>query len=102
MMDLVSPNCPCCDSPQVHAHTRYPTQTKGTRTIHHCRRCDSYCSDTYATAMAGLRTPLSRIIEVLKARTEVHFTTKVSLAVKLGILEIGISWLQLFTIRYAL
>lgn len=31
-----------------------------------------------------------------------HFTTKVVPAVKLGILEIGIAWSQLFTIRYAL
>ena len=27
-------------------------------------------SDTFATPMAGLRTPLSRLIAVLKARTE--------------------------------
>ncbi len=32
----------------------------------------------------------------------VHFTTKVVPAVKLGILEVGISWSQLFMIRYAL
>jgi hypothetical protein len=32
----------------------------------------------------------------------VHFTPKVVPAVKLGILEIRISWLQLFTIRNAL
>jgi len=32
----------------------------------------------------------------------VHFTTKVVPAVKLGILEIGITWLQLFTMRYAI
>jgi len=38
--------------------------------VYHCRRCDIYFSDTFATPMAGLRTPLSRIIEVLKARTE--------------------------------
>lgn len=69
-MDLFSPNCPCCDSAEVHAHTRYITQTNGTRPIHHCRSCESYFSDTFATAIAGLRTPLSRIIEVLKARTE--------------------------------
>lgn len=69
-MDLFSQNCPYCDGSQVHAHTRYATQANGTRTIHHCRSCDSYFSETFATAIAGLRTPLSRIIEVLKARTE--------------------------------
>jgi len=31
----------------------------------------------------------------------VHFTTKVIPAVKLGILEVGLSWMQLFSIRYA-
>ncbi len=32
----------------------------------------------------------------------VHFTTRAVPAVKLGILEVGLSWTQLFTIRYAL
>jgi hypothetical protein len=49
-MDLFSPNCPCCDSAEVRPHTRYTTQTNGTRTIHHCRSCDSYFSDTFAKA----------------------------------------------------
>jgi len=31
----------------------------------------------------------------------VHLTTKVIPAVKLGILKIGLSWTQLFSIRYA-
>ncbi|MGC1527354.1 MAG: IS1 family transposase, partial [Phormidesmis sp.] len=31
----------------------------------------------------------------------VHFTTKAVPAVKLGILETGLSWVQLFSIRYA-
>lgn len=69
-MDLFSQNCPCCDSAQVHVHTSYTTKNNGRRTIHHCRSCDSYFSDTFATPMAGLRKPLSRVIEVLKARTE--------------------------------
>ena len=30
-----------------------------------------------------------------------HFTTKVVPAVKLGILEVGLSWFQLLTMRYA-
>ncbi len=69
-MDLFSQNCPYCHSAQVHVHMRYPTQNNGTRTLHHCRDCDGYFSDTFATPMAGLRTPLSRIILVLKARAE--------------------------------
>ena len=31
----------------------------------------------------------------------VHFTTKVVSAVKLGILAVGLSWMELFSIRYA-
>jgi len=69
-MDLFSQNCPCCDSAKVDIRTRYTTQNNGTHRIYHCRSCDIYFSDTFATPMAGLRTPLSRIIEILKARTE--------------------------------
>jgi len=31
----------------------------------------------------------------------VHFTTKVSPAVKPGILAVGLSWMEVFSIRYA-
>ena len=70
MMDLFSQNCPCCDSAKVDVRTRYATQHNGTHPIYYCRGCDIYFSETFATPMAGLRTPLSRMIEVLKARTE--------------------------------
>jgi transposase-like protein len=69
-MDLFSQHCPYCDSNEVHPHGRYQTQHNGVCTLYHCRCCDEYFSETFATPMAGLRTPLSRIIEVLKARTE--------------------------------
>ena len=70
-MDLFSHPCPCCDkSKAVHRHTGYTTQAHGSRSIYHCRECDVYYSETFATPIAGLTTPLSRIIEVLKARSE--------------------------------
>ena len=69
-MDLFSHACPCCTSEAVHVHTRYKTQAHGNRTIYHCRSCDIYYSETFATPIAGLTTPLSRIIGVLTARTE--------------------------------
>ncbi len=70
-MELFSHPCPCCNSSQkIHPHTRYTTQTHGVRTIYHCRGCDIYYSETFATPIAGLTTPISRIIEVLKARSE--------------------------------
>ena len=69
-MDLFSHPCPCCASTNVHLHTRYTTQNHDLRTIYHCRECDIYFSETFATPIAGLRTPLSRIITILKARSE--------------------------------
>ena len=70
-MELFSHPCPCCNSSQrIHPHTSYTSQTHGVRTIYHCRECDIYYSETFATPIAGLTTPLSRIIEVLKARSE--------------------------------
>lgn len=69
-MDLFAYPCPCCNSNEIHCHTTYTTQSNGSRTLLHCRRCDIYFSETFATPIAGLRTPLSRIITILKARTE--------------------------------
>ena len=76
-MDLISHDCPCCGSQDLRSHTTYETKNHGSRQIHHCRSCGSYFSETYLTAMvydrpeviAGLKTPLSRIIEILKMRT---------------------------------
>ncbi len=69
-MDLSSHSCPFCNQNELHSHTKYVTKAHGLRTILHCRQCDIYYSESFATPMAGLRTPLSRIIEILKARTE--------------------------------
>ena len=69
-MDLFAHPCPCCASHEVRPHTRYPTQGHGSRTIYHCRGCDIYYSETFATPIAGLTTPISRIIAILKARSE--------------------------------
>ena len=69
-MELLMKGCPCCGSQEVKVHTSYRTKNHGIRRIQYCQKCDSYFSETYLTPMAGLRTPLSRIIEVLKARGE--------------------------------
>jgi len=69
-MELFSHSCPNCANTEVSTHTRYTTQRHGTRTIYHCWQCDIYYSETFATSMAGLATPLSRIVEILKARSE--------------------------------
>jgi transposase-like protein len=69
-MDLFSHACPCCDSNEVNIHCRYDTQNHGKRIIYCCQKCDVYFSESFATPMAGLRTPLSRITQILKARSE--------------------------------
>lgn len=63
-------NCPHCHSENIKNSHRYKTQHNGERTIHICQDCGSYFSDTYGTPIAGLTTPLSEIITVLKARME--------------------------------
>ncbi len=69
-MDLFAHPCPCCGGDDIHPHTTYSTQAYGSRTVLHCRRCDIYFSETFATPISGLKTPLSRIITILKARSE--------------------------------
>lgn len=69
-MDLFLHPCPCCGSNENRPHTRYITVAHGERTIYHCFKCDIYFSETFATPIAGLTTPLSRIITILKSRSE--------------------------------
>jgi transposase-like protein len=69
-MELSSNNCPDCNSQQIKVHTRYQTVHHGERHIYHCQDCDTYFSDTVATPLAGLRTPLSRVIQILQARSD--------------------------------
>lgn len=68
--DLLVKNCPNCHSQEIGVHSHYMTQHNGERAIHLCQACGHYFSETQATPIAGLRTPLSEIIRVLKARTE--------------------------------
>ena len=70
VMDLFAHPCPYCTNNDIHPHTSYSTQGYGSRIILHCRRCDIYFSETFATPISGLKTPLSRIITILKARSE--------------------------------
>jgi transposase-like protein len=51
----------------VKPHTQYTLQTGEKRTVYSCPECDRYFSQTYATPLAGLRTPLSRIQLILEA-----------------------------------
>lgn len=67
---LLAKDCRNCRSQEIKIHSHYMTQHNGERTVHLCQECGHYFSETQATPIAGLRTPLSEIILVLKARTE--------------------------------
>jgi transposase-like protein len=69
-MELLQIKCPTCQSAVLQYHTTYATQHHGRRIIYKCASCPSYFSETKKTLMAGLKTPVSVIWQVVKARTE--------------------------------
>src|SRR5215471_17797737 len=69
-MELLQIKCPTCHSAVLQSHTTYTTQCHGRRTLYKCTNCPTYFSETKQTLMAGLKTPVSVIWQVLKARTE--------------------------------
>jgi transposase-like protein len=67
-MNLFNENsCPTCGSENIEAHTTYTIQSGEKRTIHYCRACQDYFSETKNTPLAGLRTPLSQVTVVIEA-----------------------------------
>jgi transposase-like protein/IS1 family transposase len=60
-------HCPGCDTRDLKVHTVYTVQRGETRRLYYCTACQCYFSETYGTALAGLRTPLSRIQLILEA-----------------------------------
>lgn len=69
-MELLQIKCPTCHSALLQSHTTYATQHYGRRIIYKCANCPPYFSETKKTLMAGLKTPVSVIWQVVKARTE--------------------------------
>ena len=67
---LFNKNCPHCYSDKVKVHSHYQTKGNGERKMLSCQKCRSYFAETHGTIIAGLATPLSEIIKVLKARME--------------------------------
>ncbi len=59
--------CPECDTHELKVHTAYTVQSGEKRLVYGCTTCQCYCSETYGTALAGLRTPLNRIQQILDA-----------------------------------
>lgn len=68
--ELFKRDCPHCHSEEVKIFSHYKTKNNGDRKIFICQKCESCFSETYNTPIAGLVTPLSEIIRVLKDRTE--------------------------------
>lgn len=62
--------CPSCNSRELKRHTSYKTKNHGQREIFRCTVCNRYFSPTANTFLAGIRKPISFIVQVFKARTE--------------------------------
>src|SRR5215468_2049999 len=69
-MELLQIKCPTCHSVVLKSHTTYATQHHSRRIIYKCANCPTYFSETTKTLMAGVKTPVSVIWQVVKARTE--------------------------------
>lgn len=69
-MELLQIKCPTCHSAVLQSHRTYTTQDHGRRILYQCTSCPTYFSETKKTLMAGLKTPVSVIWQVVKARTE--------------------------------
>jgi len=69
-MELLRRKCPGCHSADMKYHSLYTTKNHGGRVIDKCKNCPAYFSETKNTLMEGLKTPVSVIWQVLKARTE--------------------------------
>jgi transposase-like protein len=62
--------CPECGCQQIEAHKSYPVKAGGVRRLYYCPECKEYFSETHNTPLANLKTPLSRIVEILQALNE--------------------------------
>ncbi len=69
-MELLRLKCPVCHSSDIQYHSLYTTKNHGGRVIYKCDDCPIYFSETKKTLMEGLKTPVSVIWPVIKARTE--------------------------------
>ncbi len=69
-MELLRLKCPVCHAADIQHHSPYTTKNYGDRIIYKCNTCPAYFSETKNTFLEGLKTPVSVIWEVLKARTE--------------------------------
>ena len=69
-MELLQRKCPACHSAEIQYHSSYTTKNHGSRVMYKCEHCPASFSETKNTFLEGLKTPVSVIWLVLKARTE--------------------------------
>lgn len=69
-MDCFASTCPDCQSRNFKIHTLYETLHHGRRRIFCCTDCGRFFSETTNAFLAGIRKPITVIVQVLKARTE--------------------------------
>jgi C4-type Zn-finger protein len=67
-MELLQRKCPTCHSAVLQSHTTYATPHQGRRILDTCANCPPYFSETTNPRMAGVKTPVSVIWQVVKAR----------------------------------
>jgi transposase-like protein len=69
-MELFEMSCPDCRSLNYSELSAYQTKCDGLRKLLKCENCGYIFSETSNTLLFNLKTPVSRIAQVLKARTE--------------------------------
>ena len=69
-MELLQLKCPVCHSADIKYHSPSTTKNHGIRVMYKCATCPACFSETKNTLLEGLKTPVSVIWQVVKARTE--------------------------------
>jgi len=69
-MELLRLKCPAGHSSDIQHHSPYTTKNHGGRVIDKCENCPTYFSETKHTFLEGLKTPVSVMWQVIKARTD--------------------------------
>ncbi len=67
---LFEHRCPECFSNHIRFDYDYSTISNGVRKMFVCKDCDTCFSETTNTFLYGIRTPVSKIWQVINARTE--------------------------------
>ena len=63
-------HCPHCNSENCFHIKEYTTKQNGSRSLYICTLCNKTFSETKGTFLAGLRKPISLIVNVFKLRSE--------------------------------